>query len=142
MVSFRDRTAWHSLHRGARVTVRLHMPQSGIAPSLLELKFLVQIDFSTQVTVLERRERFGMATSERLGLRSLVSDKSTFGSDLGEAHEVVLQGLVANKTTLFLELICAEGFEFGILEAAVEGGQGRRGLFYFRCGGGTRAGGW
>lgn len=83
-----------------------------------------------------------MATLKGLGLRCLVSQEGTFGGDLGKAHEVVLQGFVADKTTLFTELVGAEGLEFGILKTAVEGGKGRGCFLSFRWGGGTGTGGW
>lgn len=83
-----------------------------------------------------------MAALQGLGLRVLVSQEGAFGGDLGKAHEVVLQGFVANETTLFTELVGAEGFESGILKTAVEGGKGRGCFLFFRWGGGTGTGGW
>lgn len=92
--------------------------------------------------MLERRERLGMAALEGLSLRGLVSQEGTFGGDLREAHEVVLQGFVVDETTLFLELVGTEGFEFRILETAVEGGKGRGRVFFSRWEGGMGMGGW
>lgn len=93
------------------------------------------------MAVLERRERFGMPALEGLGLRCLVSQEGSFGGSLGEAHEMMLQGFIADKTTLFLELVHAEGFESRILKTAVEGGEGRGCFFFLRRGRGTGTGG-
>lgn len=65
-----------------------------------------------------------MPALEGLGLRCLVSQEGSFDGDLGEAHEMVLQSFIADKTTLFLELFRAEGFESRILKTTVEGGKG------------------
>lgn len=105
------------------------MPQSGVTAAFLKLQRLVQVSFCAQMPMLQRRQRFGVASPEGLRLRGMGGEECAFRADLRKAHKMALKGFIMDESALFLQLTHTESFQTWVVEAALKSDGAQRGMF-------------